>query len=113
VRGGGGFAGSSHRNVTVHAMAPPMLTIRRCILQDAAGRSEACSSGCPFWEQGGAVLDGCCFLERVLPFEDWTPELTQQWLRVRARLEREAHCLPLFLPLGTAADASRRRSRLH
>jgi hypothetical protein len=71
-------------------MDPRLPAIRRCMLQDAVVRSEACPEAvCPFWEEGGAVLDGGCFLERILPFEDWTPELAQRWLRVRARLAAE------------------------
>src|SRR6266540_5325444 len=37
-----------------------------CALQDAAGRVEACpGEGCPFWEEGGAVLEGGCAIERL------------------------------------------------
>ena len=79
------------------------------MLQDAVGRSEACpEAGCPFWEQGGAVLDGGCFLERILPFEDWTPELARRWLRVRAQLEGEADGWPPFYLLGGRTAAASR-----
>lgn len=67
------------------------------MLQDVAGRSEACpGSRCPFWEPGGAVLDAGCFLERMLPREDWTPELAQRWLRTRARLAGQEEVRRLF-----------------
>jgi hypothetical protein len=41
-------------------------TSRLCSLESAVGRTEACPEGaCPFWEPGGAVLDGRCPLERI------------------------------------------------
>ena len=39
---------------------------RLCSLESAAGRIEACpEEACPFWEPGGAVLDGRCAFERI------------------------------------------------
>ncbi len=63
---------------------------RICLLQYALSRVEACprTSRCGFWEEGGAVLDEGCLLERILPSEDWTPELAARWLRVRRRVEQ-------------------------
>jgi hypothetical protein len=38
----------------------------RCLLQYAAGRIETCpEDACPFWEPGGAVLDGRCAIEQL------------------------------------------------
>ena len=75
------------------------------MLQDAVGRSERCRSGrCPFWEEGGAVLDPGCFLERILPSADWTPELAQGWLRVRARLAGQEGGRRLFYLLPRDLD---------
>jgi hypothetical protein len=46
------------------ALDPP--ESRRCRLQYAAGRIEACpEDACPFWEPGGAVLDGRCAIEQL------------------------------------------------
>jgi hypothetical protein len=40
--------------------------LRLCRLQDAAGRVEHCPGGaCPFWEPGGAVLEGRCAIEQI------------------------------------------------
>jgi hypothetical protein len=40
------------------------LTTRLCSLEVAVGRLEACpEAACPFWEPGGAVLDGRCAFE--------------------------------------------------
>ena len=78
--------------VTVKAAgaAPEVAERKLCSLQYALGRIEECplSARCPFWEEGGAVLDAGCLLERMLPPEDWTPELAARWLRVRRSLVR-------------------------
>ena len=66
---------------------------RTCILESARGNAEPCAEReCPFWEQGGAVLDPGCFLERVLPGPDWTPELAERWVSLRVHISD--------LPLG-------------
>jgi len=40
------------------------LTTRLCSLEAAGGRLEACpEAACPFWEPGGAVLEGRCAFE--------------------------------------------------
>jgi len=37
-----------------------------CSLEAAVGRAEACPEGaCPFWEPGGAVLNGRCAVEEL------------------------------------------------
>ena len=39
---------------------------RLCTLETAVGRVEACPEGaCPFWEPGGAALDGRCAFEEL------------------------------------------------
>jgi hypothetical protein len=41
-------------------------TTRLCTLEVAVGRREACPEGaCPFWEPGGAALDGRCAFEEL------------------------------------------------
>jgi DNA-binding SARP family transcriptional activator len=41
-------------------------TTRLCSLEATVGRLEACPEGaCPFWEPGGAVLDGRCAFEEL------------------------------------------------
>ena len=60
--------------------------MRRCRLQYAAGRFEACpEDACPFWEPGGAVLDGRCAIEQLeLPAGS---ELILRLLTLRKDLE--------------------------
>ena len=66
-------------------------TARACALQDAAGRVEACpGSGCPFWEEGGAVLTAGCLLERLSLDLARRHELAQQLLELRYRLDSGA-----------------------
>jgi len=58
-----------------------------CKLQYALGRVEACpESGCPFWEPGGAALEGRCAVEQI----DFAarPDLAELLVRVRLELER-------------------------
>src|SRR5262249_7058992 len=39
---------------------------RLCTLETAVGKIEACPEGaCPFWEPGGAALDGRCAFEQL------------------------------------------------
>ena len=60
-----------------------------CALQDAAGRVEACpGEGCPFWEEGGAVLEGGCAIERLSLDLARRPELAQYLLEIRLGLDR-------------------------
>ncbi len=41
-------------------------TIHLCSLEAAVGRLGACAEGaCPFWEPGGAVLEGRCAFEEL------------------------------------------------
>jgi hypothetical protein len=42
------------------------LTTRLCSLEEAVGTRGACPEGaCPFWEPGGAALDGRCAFEQL------------------------------------------------
>jgi hypothetical protein len=60
---------------------------KRCALQDAAGRVETCpGAGCPFWEEGGAVVEAGCAIER-LAVNLSNPQLAQQLLELRAELD--------------------------
>jgi hypothetical protein len=64
-------------------------TIRRmnhCQLQYTVGRLEPCpEEQCPFWEPGGAVLEGRCAFDQLDVGDN--PELASWLLRVRKRLE--------------------------
>jgi hypothetical protein len=77
-------------------------TPRRCRIAAAAGRDEACPEpACPFWEPGGAVLDGRCPID---PLDlDGRADLAAWLLRLRARLEAA----------GTAEEADRTRRALY
>jgi hypothetical protein len=58
-----------------------------CRLDEALGRPHPCTTAaCPFWQPGGAVLEGRCVLEHV-DFER-RPELAPELLDARRRLER-------------------------
>lgn len=81
-----------------------------CPLQYAAGRVEACpGAACPFWEEGGAVVEAGCAVQRLgLPLEEGS-DLVSWLLRVRTALreagapeERRAalHLFHLLLPPG-------------
>jgi hypothetical protein len=57
-----------------------------CRFQSALGRVEVCpEERCPFWEPGGAVLEGGCAFER-LDHSD-SPELAAWHMRIRRMLE--------------------------
>ena len=63
-------------------------TTRLCTLEAAVGKVEACpEDACPFWEPGGAALEGRCVLERVGPELEDRPELAEVLLELRRRLE--------------------------
>jgi hypothetical protein len=60
---------------------------RLCRLEQAVGVEAACpEGGCPFWEPGGAVLDGRCVVEGIDFSRD--REVAQWLLGIRLRLER-------------------------
>jgi hypothetical protein len=71
-----------------------------CRLDALAGRDKLCpEDGCPFWEPGGAVLEGRCAFERL----DLAgrPAVASELLRIREVLDAA--------PSGRAEDASQRR----
>jgi hypothetical protein len=60
-------------------------TTRLCSLEEAVGTREACPEGaCPFWEPGGAALDGRCAFEELDVTAD--AALTGWLLEIRERL---------------------------
>jgi hypothetical protein len=61
-------------------------TTRRCSLEAAVGKTEACpEDACPFWEPGGAALGGRCAFEEVGVVPD--AALATWLLEIRERLE--------------------------
>jgi hypothetical protein len=62
---------------------------KHCNIRLAArGAIEVCpKEGCVFWEDGGAVLDGNCLIER-LGIDVRDPELAEYLLEARERLEQ-------------------------
>jgi hypothetical protein len=86
----------------IPAMAMCLEATRLCQIAVVIGSGEACGEGrCPFWEPGGAALDGRCAVERL--DLDGRPEVAAWWLGVRERLE----CA------STAAESERARSELY
>ena len=60
-------------------------TTRLCSLEATVGKLEACPEGaCPFWEPGGAALDGRCAFDELDVAAD--PELAGWLLEIRERL---------------------------
>jgi hypothetical protein len=86
----------------IAAMATCLEATRLCRIAVVVGSPEACcEAGCPFWEPGGAALDGRCAVERL--DLDRRPEVATWLLGVRERLECAA----------TAAASERARSELY
>ncbi len=79
-----------------------------CVLQYAAGRIEACAcAACPFWEEGGVVLEPGCALERLGLDLEHNPELVDWLLELRRELfeaktpgreEKKHHLFQRLLP---------------
>jgi hypothetical protein len=62
---------------------------RLCHLEQAIGRAAACpEEHCPFWEPGGAVLEGRCLFEGIDVARD--PDLAPWLLAIRGRVETSA-----------------------
>jgi hypothetical protein len=60
-------------------------TTRLCSLEAAVGTHEVCPEGaCPFWEPGGAALDGRCAFEQLDVAAD--AALVEWLLEIRGRL---------------------------
>jgi hypothetical protein len=77
-------------------------TPRLCRIAAAVGRAEACPErACPFWEPGGAALEGRCAVDRLDLVEH--ADVAAWLLRLRARLEAAR----------TAAEADRARRALY
>lgn len=82
---------------------------RLCALEGAAGRVERCpGAACPFWEEGGAVIEAGCAIER-LAVNLSNPQLAQQLreLRMELDLARRGGIAPsrsLFELLGRDGD---------
>lgn len=58
---------------------------RLCSLEATVGRLKACPEGaCPFWEPGGAVLEGRCAFEGLDLLR--RPDVVSELLRVREEL---------------------------
>jgi hypothetical protein len=58
---------------------------RPCPLDALAGVAMLCSEGeCPFWEPGGAVLEGRCAFEKIDLVH--RPEVVSELLRLRETL---------------------------
>lgn len=72
-----------------------------CRLAAFAQRDEACTSSCPFWEPGGAVLEGRCAFETV-EFGGRAP-LVMELLELRQR----------FRELGVDAHVDELRHTFH
>ena len=73
----------------------------RCRLAAVAHRDEACTAICPFWEPGGAVLDGRCAFETI-DFDGRAP-LVIELLELRER----------FIELGVDAHVGELRHVFH
>jgi hypothetical protein len=79
-------------DVSRHTFHETRIMVRRitdpglCRLKAALGEVQKCpEEACPFWEPGGAVLDGRCAFERVdLPSH---PDVATLLLRIRSELE--------------------------
>ena len=64
-------------------------THRLCSLEAAVGKREACpEDGCPFWEPGGAALDGRGAFDQLGITAD--AALAAWLLEIRRRLEAES-----------------------
>lgn len=82
------------------------VTPKLCSLRQAVGEEERCPGGsCPFWEQGGAVLEPGCAIERLDVPIGRRPDLARHLLDLRLRLEE-------IRDERARADAHRRFSEL-
>ena len=62
--------------------------VHLCALREAVGLVERCPGGaCPFWEEGGAVIEPGCAIERLaVNLSD--SQLAQDLLELRLTLDR-------------------------
>ena len=75
-------------------------TTRLCSLEAAVGRLEACPElACPFWDPGGAALDGRCAFEQLdvtadAPLATWMLEIRERLASAESTAAAdEAHSL--------------------
>jgi hypothetical protein len=69
-------------------MSADSAEVRLCRLEQAVGVEAACPEGrCPFWEPGGAVLEGRCTFEAA-GFGD-NRDVARWLIDLRTRLETE------------------------
>ena len=71
---------------------PPAMTSRvtpkRCSLHEAVGEHELCPGArCVFWEEGGAVVEAGCAIERLGVLVQRQPDLAAHLLALRVRVE--------------------------
>jgi len=73
----------------LHTWDMSQIESKTCTLRQVAqGETELCPhDACAFWEPGGAVIGGACFVER-LGVDLNTPDLATYLLEVRERLEQ-------------------------
>jgi len=88
-------------DVFVRVVSDGGVMSRTCRIEQVVGRDAPCPEAvCPFWEPGGAVLEGRCAFER-LDLEG-RPQVASELLRVRWLLEsaiseaEERHARHLF-----------------
>jgi len=61
---------------------------KRCTLRLVTGVVESCTQQrCAFWEEGGAVIQGGCVIERLGP-DVRNPDLAEYLVEVRERLDQ-------------------------
>jgi hypothetical protein len=64
------------------------VTPKQCSLREAVGQREVCPGGrCAFWEDGGAVIEAGCEIERLAPPIARNRELARHLLELRLALE--------------------------
>ncbi len=84
----------AQRNDRVVMHASPTAEFRVCRLQYVASLVGACPEDrCPFWEPGGAVLDGRCALEQLSTRDSrtlgtWFPQIRAQLQRAQTDQQR-------------------------
>jgi hypothetical protein len=71
------------------SLAPTATSGGLCRARWTLGRRELCSAwSCPFWEEGGAVVDPGCVVERLALDVEGHPQLAWALLHVLDMLER-------------------------
>jgi hypothetical protein len=79
------------------------VTPKQCSLRESVGEREPCpGADCAFWEEGGAVLEMGCAIERLGVPVERQRHLARHLLELRLRVERERSS-----SAGTRTAASR------